>query len=282
MHNLYQTICNFNFVSAASGRCKYNVSHSQISAQARLPGPLPVEINGSRIFKISRFLIRIIPSTCSPLKHQMTGIEYIDKEYITFRSILCMYISALLFGISANIDTFVLGFSYGIKKQHIPIATNLMISLITFFGTLLSIGIGIQLAGFLSSELSQVAGSLILILLGLYYCWKYLWARLQILRKGNSSGAVSLSMQSESYLSQKETFALGIALTINNAGMGIGASFAGIHFLLTSVTTFFLSALFLIAGNRLGTRFAPAFIQCFGDLLSGLIIIALGFYELTV
>ncbi len=191
-----------------------------------------------------------------------------------------MYISALLFGISANIDTFVLGFSYGIKKQRIPLMTNLIISLITFFGTLLSIGVGIQLAGFLSPELSKTAGSLLLILLGVYYCWKYLWEQLHSLKKGDSPSAISLSMQSESCLSQKETFVLGITLTVNNAGMGIGASFAGIHFLLTSVTTFFLSALFLIAGNRLGGRFAPPFIQHFGDLLSGLIIIALGVYEL--
>ncbi|MCI8282921.1 MAG: hypothetical protein HFI76_14870 [Lachnospiraceae bacterium] len=191
-----------------------------------------------------------------------------------------MYISALLFGISANIDTLVLGFSYGIKKQHIPLATNLIISLITFFGTLLSIGVGLKLAGFLSPEFSRIAGSMLLILLGLYYCGKYLWERLYILKKGDSPGAISLSMQSESCLSQKESFALGITLTVNNAGMGIGASFAGIHFLLTSVTTFFLSALFLIAGNRLGTRFSPPFIKRSGDLLSGLIIIALGAYEL--
>lgn len=190
-------------------------------------------------------------------------------------------ISALLFGISANIDTFVLGFSYGIKKQHIPLITNLILSFITFAGTLLSIALGRQLAAFLPAGAAALAGSLLLILLGCYYCSKYLFLLHSRQRDGNVNAA-SLSLESKALLSRRETFALGIALTLNNAGMGIGASFAGIHFLLTSVTTFALSAVFLITGNRLGTRFAPAFLQRFADLLSGLIIIALGIYELRL
>lgn len=191
-------------------------------------------------------------------------------------------ISALLFGISANIDTFVLGFSYGIKKQHIPLATNLILSFITFAGTLLSIAVGRQLAAFLPAGAAALAGSLFLILLGCYYCSKYLLLLLRSRQKDGNVNAASLSPESEALLSRQETFALGFALTLNNAGMGIGASFAGIHFLMTSVTTFVLSAAFLIAGNRLGTRFAPPFLQRFSDLLSGLIIIALGIYELQL
>lgn len=191
-------------------------------------------------------------------------------------------ISALLFGISANIDTFVLGFSYGIKKQHIPLITNLILSFITFAGTLLSIALGRQLAAFLPAGAAALAGSLLLILLGCYYCSKYLFLLLHSRQRDGNVNAASLSLESKALLSRRETFALGIALTLNNAGMGIGASFAGIHFLLTSVTTFALSAVFLITGNRLGTRFAPAFLQRFADLLSGLIIIALGIYELRL
>lgn len=191
-------------------------------------------------------------------------------------------ISALLFGISANIDTFVLGFSYGIKKQHIPLLTNLILSFITFAGTLLSIAAGRQLAAFLPAGVAGLAGSILLILLGCYYCSKYLLLLTQGRKRNGNINAASLSIESEALLSRRETFALGIALTLNNAGMGVGASFAGIHFLLTSITTFVLSAVFLITGNRLGTRFAPPFLQRFADLLSGLIIIALGICELKL
>ena len=64
--------------------------------------------------------------------------------------------------------------------------------------------------------------------------------------------------------------------------MGIGASFAGIHFLMTSFTTLVFSFLFLITGNRMGSRLAPGFLKAHADLLSGLIIAALGIYELLL
>lgn len=188
------------------------------------------------------------------------------------------FISALLFGISANIDTFVVGFSYGMKKQHIPFSTNIILSFITFAGTLLSIGLGMKAAALVPAAASQIAGSCLLILLGLYYCGKYIFEKI----KSRGAASADLKAQSESLLSQKEIVLLGLTLTSNNAGMGIGASFAGVHFLLTSLITLILCALFLIAGNRIGSRWAPGFIQRFADLFSGLFIIVLGVYELLL
>lgn len=201
------------------------------------------------------------------------------------------FISALLFGFSANIDTFVLGFSYGMKKQRISLTTNLILSFITFFGTLLSIGIGTAISSFVPQSTSQITGSLLLILLGLYYCSKYLIPRILPPKEKGSIHAASLQMESQSIqdvsipsvssLTRRETATLGLALTINNAGMGIGASFAGIHLTLTSIVTLVLSALFLSAGNRLGCRLVSSFIQRCADLFSGLIILMLGIYELV-
>lgn len=185
-------------------------------------------------------------------------------------------ISALLFSISANIDAFVVGLSYGIKKQRIPWLTNLLISLITFIGTLFSLWIGLRAATFIPPTASRVAGSTLLILLGLYYCFKYLLEWLH--RKDKESD--SISAQSESVLTGKEPALLGLTLTINNAGMGIGASFAGINFLMTSFLTLFICGFFLITGNRIGSRWAPASLARQADLISGIIIVVLGIYEL--
>lgn len=185
-------------------------------------------------------------------------------------------ISALLFSISANIDAFVVGLSFGIKKQRISWLTNLLISLITFMGTLLSLWLGLRAAAFIPPAASQIAGSTLLILLGLYYCLKYL---LEKLRKKNKDSD-SLKAQSESVLTGREAAALGLTLTVNNAGMGIGASFAGIHFLLTSFLTLFFCGFFLITGNRFGSRFGSKFLARQADLWSGVIIVILGLYEL--
>ena len=187
-------------------------------------------------------------------------------------------ISALLFSISANIDAFVVGLSYGIRKQHIPGLTNLLISLITFVGTLLSLWVGLRAAAFIPPTAAQIAGSTLLILLGLYYCSKYLLERLHRKRR---KGSDSLNAQSASILTWKEAAFLGLTLTVNNAGMGIGASFAGIHFLLTSLLTLFFCGFFLITGNRIGSRWAPGFLASQADLISGAIIVVLGAYELV-
>lgn len=179
-------------------------------------------------------------------------------------------ISALLFGISANIDTFMLGFSYGIKKQYISLLTNFFLSTITLLGTLFSIGIGLHLSTLINPGIAQMAGSIFLILLGLYYYAKYLL-------KNTSVAATSVP----SALSPSEIIFLGLTLTLNNAGMGIGASLAGTHVFLTLGITFFTSAFFLIAGNRLGTHFAASLPWQDTDLLSGLIIIILGVFFLV-
>lgn len=197
-------------------------------------------------------------------------------------------ISALLFGISANIDTFMLGFSYGIKKQHISLLTNFFLSTITLLGTLLSIVIGLHLSTLINPEIAQIAGSIFLILLGLYYCVKYLFTKhLGYPQQISSPAIAAASIPSAaptdmpSTLSLSETILLGLTLTLNNAGMGIGASLAGTHVFLTLGITFFTSAFFLIAGNRLGTHFAAALSGPDTNLLSGLIIIILGLFFLV-
>ncbi len=200
-------------------------------------------------------------------------------------------VSAILFSISANIDTFVLGLSYGIKKQHISLFTNFIISLITFLGTLLSIGLASKLTLLISLPVARVAGSTLLLLLGLYYCLKYLLHQIHSSQEDESPMAVSLEADAfpvtsasanSAPLTGGETIALGLTLTMNNAGMGIGASFAGIHLLLTSCFTFLFSALFLIAGNHLGSLFSDSFLFRLGDLICGLIMILLGIIQMLV
>ena len=51
-------------------------------------------------------------------------------------------LSALLFGVSSNTDNLVVGMSYGIKKMPIRWSENLIVALITFMGTVLSMILG--------------------------------------------------------------------------------------------------------------------------------------------
>ena len=188
-------------------------------------------------------------------------------------------ISSILFGISANMDNFVIGISYGIKKTRISFLSNLIIGLITFLGTILSIGLGMKIADFIPSSVSQVIGSVILIALGGYYAVKSFWTKNM---DSSASGNNSAEAKESTTLTIKESAVLGFALTINNIGLGIGASITGIPILSTSLITFFLSMLFLFIGNKIGSSWISRFLHRYAEPLSGLIIIALGIYELMV
>lgn len=85
-----------------------------------------------------------------------------------------MVIASLLFGISASLDALLVGISYGIRRVRICFWQNLVISLVTLLGTCLSVGLGRYLAAFLPDMVSDYAGCLVLILLGVYYIFKWM------------------------------------------------------------------------------------------------------------
>lgn len=194
-------------------------------------------------------------------------------------------ISSLLFGFSASIDSFIVGMTYGVKKMHISSCKNLIISTITLVGTVLSILAGSRIAPFLPERAAKAAGSMILILLGIYYIVKFILIYFKKRRTANALSANALSYSAASgrpdtgLLTGREAAALGLALSVNNIGIGLGASISGIRLASTAAVTFFLSILLLALGNRLGKLHFLQFAGRFADPLAGLILIVLGLYE---
>jgi putative sporulation protein YtaF len=75
-------------------------------------------------------------------------------------------LSALLLAIAVNVDNFAVGIAYGIKKLQIGWLTNLFIGLISAVGTYLAIYVGNDIKNYLSVNVANVLGSLILIAVG--------------------------------------------------------------------------------------------------------------------
>ncbi|WP_010294227.1 manganese efflux pump [Clostridium senegalense] len=80
----------------------------------------------------------------------------------------------------------------------------------------------------------------------------------------------------------KESILLAFALTINNLGVGIGASITGLNIFLTTIFTFIFSLLFIILGYLIGTSYLSKLFGKYASLISGAIIIFLGCYELFI
>ena len=210
-----------------------------------------------------------------------------------------MFISSLLFGISASLDALLVGISYGIRHVRIRLWQNLAISLVTLLGTCLSVGLGHRMAAFLPNLVSEYAGSLVLILLGLYYMVKWMITHLHILRRktppdslaepGAAPAAAGNDMlctasvnspQPLSRLKPAEVLTLSLTLSLNNLSAGFSASLAGLPLISAAAGTFVCSVLFLLSGNRLGGCRWLQLAGCAAEPASGMLLIGLGLIQL--
>lgn len=209
-------------------------------------------------------------------------------------------IPSLLFGISASLDALLVGISYGLRKIRIRALQNLSISLVSLLGTCLSACLGNRLLPFLPPVLAGCTGSIILMLLGVYYIIKWIFSllinrRIQSVPDTQTTAGVqaadstqapakeksSLEISAKS-LSPWETLILSLTLSVNNIGIGLSASMAGLPLLPAAAMTFGCSALFLLGGNRLGQSRFLCLIGNAADPISGVLLIGLGILQLTI
>ena len=228
-----------------------------------------------------------------------------------------MFTIALLFGVSASLDALLVGISYGIRRIRIRLWQNLTISLVTLLGTCLSVGLGQRLAAVLPSMIGEYAGSLVLIILGLYYIAKWVtahWHNLQAKAPPAAiqsaatdySGKTALYQTSGSspepapspetvpspepapspetvpFLKLTEVLSLSLTLSVNNLSVGFSASLAGLPLAPAAAGTFICSVLFLFSGNRLGYSRWLQVAGCAAEPLSGLLLIGLGAVQLLL
>lgn len=200
-----------------------------------------------------------------------------------------MYLlSVFLFAISANIDNFTVGIAYGIKKIQIGLFNNFLIALISAVGTFLSMHVGLTLSKFMSVSTANSIGSSVLILIGIWAVKDSVVNQLKKHKKGRVSHTNCKRILDEPELADrdnsktldvKESAALAFALTINNLGLGIGASITGFNIYITVLFTFIFSILSITLGSMLGKTYMSKLFGKFAPLISGIIIVALGVYE---
>ncbi len=194
------------------------------------------------------------------------------------------FLSSILFGVSASLDSLLVGVSYGIRRIHIRLWQNLFISSVTLLGTCLSISAGHLLVPLLSEAVCRYAGSLILALLGAYYCLKWLISSLRDRHDDKLAhyGEISSASSGQKWetLSLAEVFTLSLTLSLNNLGIGLSASLAGLSLLSTAAATFACSVLLLFLGNQLGRCRLLQLAGTAAEPVSGILLIGLGLVQL--
>lgn len=209
-----------------------------------------------------------------------------------------MYIfPILLFVISSSLDNFVVGLSYGIKKIKINYFNNLLIALISGIGTFLAMALGNILKLYIPPSLANYIGCGILMLLGIYLIFDFFrlkYKNYNFERKKSNSTLEKIDFYDEilnhpeiidkdksNIIEFKESLILGIALSLNNFGLGIGASIIGLNIYLTSLLSIIFSLIFIQAGFYIGHKYFSKIFENYATLISGIIILLLGLYSLV-
>jgi len=191
------------------------------------------------------------------------------------------FISACLFAISANLDNLVVGLSYGLKKIRISLFQNTIIAAISTIGTAVSIYLGKAIILFIPEDLPKIFGAVLLIIIGAWPIIKSIIYRKERIQNNDIYNNPERYDEDKSgFLDSRESILLGLALTINNFALGIGIGMVGINVLLTLILTFGFSLGFIHLGQLVGKRYSPRILEKYAGVISSIIIILLGIYEL--
>ncbi|ANX13169.1 sporulation membrane protein YtaF [Fictibacillus arsenicus] len=180
--------------------------------------------------------------------------------------------SFVLLALAVSLDSFGAGLTYGMKSIKIPFRSILIIAICSAVTFLFSMFLGFTLEKFITQKTGEVLGGLILLGIGIYSLWqvflpekenidtepknlvlfeiKSLGIVIHILKK-----PVMADIDKSGSITGWEAVLLGIALSLDAFGAGIGAALIDLSPLLTTVSIAVMSALFLWGGMALGLYF---------------------------
>jgi len=201
------------------------------------------------------------------------------------------YITAILLSISCNLDTFAVCLTYGMKKVNLNMLSSLLISFITSLVTLLSMVLGKVITRFIYHKVVTCIGGILLVILGINMITIFIkkfrtsyFYNLSRHKKVTYSDILNspekADIDNSGNLDLKECLNLSIALSLNNISLGIAASIAGISILLNTLFTFIVTLICIVLGFYIGKRYISNLSGTYSDLISGLLLIFIGVFQI--
>jgi putative sporulation protein YtaF len=180
--------------------------------------------------------------------------------------------SFVLLALAVSLDSFGAGLTYGMKSIKIPFRSIMIIAICSAVTFLVSMLLGYTLEQFISHKTGEILGGVILLGIGIYSLWqvflpekeniekepknivlfeiKSLGIVIHILKK-----PVIADMDKSGSITGWEAVLLGIALSLDAFGAGIGAALIDLSPLFTTLSIAIMSALFLWGGMASGLYF---------------------------
>ncbi|NOU98111.1 sporulation membrane protein YtaF [Paenibacillus sp. LMG 31456] len=202
-------------------------------------------------------------------------------------------ISLLFLALAVSLDGFGVGVMYGLRKIRIPLLSVTIISVCSGLIIYMSMQIGVFISKFVDPGIAKGIGGLILIGIGIWALYQVLTQKKDSAEQGENidqpTAAADFSIESSiqstkeilyielkrlglviqilrtpsiadrdrsGNISASEAVLLGVALSLDAFGAGIGAALIGFTPWLTSAVIAFASGAFLATGLRIGYRYS--------------------------
>jgi putative sporulation protein YtaF len=221
-------------------------------------------------------------------------------------------ISLLILAFAVSLDGFGVGVMYGLRKIRIPFLSIGIISLWSGIIIFSSMQIGVWLTSFLQPAAAKRIGAVILIGIGIWALIQMVQQKHQdpeskatqpansaasdVLQKAKNIVYIELKwfglviqilrtpsiadVDKSGYISASEATLLGLALSLDAFGAGIGAALIGFTPVLTASVIALASGTFIAVGLRIGLRFAERLWMRKLSILPGCVLILMGIMKL--
>ncbi|MGP7816725.1 sporulation membrane protein YtaF [Niallia sp. 01092] len=211
---------------------------------------------------------------------------------------MAQVISLILLALAVSIDNFSVGFTYGLRKMKIPFKSIFIIACCSGFTLLVGMFFGHVISRIFSPNFAESIGGFILILLGIWILFQFfrpskekevlthekniinfeiksLGIVINILKK-----PMSADFDNSGTITGMEAVVLGLALSLDAFGAGIGASMLGFSPVYLTIAVIGMSTSFVSLGIIGGSFFSKkSFMEKF-SFIPGVILIIIGIFKL--
>lgn len=214
-----------------------------------------------------------------------------------------MLLSSLILAFSSSIDSLGIGITYGIKNTKISFMGKVVLFVISFFISVLSVWFGDLIKNIFSSFATKLIGDIILIAMGIFVCFQaisknemkktvyeenekiysffidFLGITIKIIKNPSSS-----DLDSSNSIDSKEALFLGVALSLDCFCIGVGGSIIGISSLFFPLFISIFQLVFLNVGTLLGKKLHNLSLlpDNTWSIISGVLLILIGFVRFWV
>lgn len=211
---------------------------------------------------------------------------------------MIQYASLLLLAFAVSLDSFSVGFTYGLRKMKIPFKSIFIIACCSAATLLLAMLVGGVLTRIFPIYVTEKLGGFILVIIGAWVLYQFfrpakeseeeeaektlinfeiktLGIVINILRK-----PMTADIDKSGTITGVEAFLLGVALSLDAFGAGIGAALLGYSPITMSIFVACMSSLFVSIGIKSGYLFSKFEWMDKFSCLPGIILIMIGLWKL--